>query len=60
MQLISCPNLSKINENYQNNVLTVATKSINDFNNVHCYCAFADLLSPRPSKLGQSYLKIKV
>jgi hypothetical protein len=58
MQLVPYPNLSRINGNYQNKVLTVAM-GIVDISNAHCYYVFAGLVPHRSSKLELSYLKTK-
>jgi hypothetical protein len=48
MQLVSCQNLSKIDRNYQSNMLVATVVS---------YCAFADLVPHHSPKLERDYLK---
>jgi hypothetical protein len=55
MQLITCPNSTKIIENHQNDVLTTTTGIANS--NACCYCASTGLIPHRSPNLGLSYLK---
>jgi hypothetical protein len=60
MQLVSCQNSFEINENHQNNILTLATDNddviMPDATVVGCY-AIVDLVPPRSPKLGLANLK---
>jgi hypothetical protein len=60
MQLVPCQNLSRINGNHRNNMLTLATGIGDILMHVATlvgYYAFAGLVPPRSPKLRLAYLK---